>query len=1675
AQEVTTQQVATTDEQKKVTSIVPKAKTQVVTYFENTAYREAFQIPSEKIADISNNTGHYSNRVIEHAIDNDLTTYWETNSANSTTWNNEVTVTFTEEVEFSRIVFGARPDQKGFATKFEVYASPTSEGETFELISTGEHNSTTGLVEAEFAATKMQRVKLKFIESTQNWATLTELAFFQTDEIRQAVNEVFTDETKSNLNPTYANAEALEELVRSAILHPLAEDLLPVLADAKALLNHIPVEATIANVQKFEAFENEAYSAVFKMPTSNIASITNNGGHYANKVIENAVDEDLSTYWETNRANSSSWNNEVIVTLKEATILNRIVFGARPDQKGFATKFEIYASPTAEGETFELLATGEHTSVTGLIEAQFTATEIKRVKLKFIESTQNWATLTELAFYTQDRVADAMQELFTDETKSTLNEAYANETVLTQLSEAVKNHPLAEKYKTALEDAWILQQRVPAQATIAQTRPFVNFENAAYNAQFKVATSKITSITNNGGHYANKVINNALDDDAKTYWETNRLNSATWQNEVTVHFDQKELINRLVFGARGDSKGFATKFEVYASATSEGETFELITTGGYSATNTLVEVEFEPTQVKRLKFKFIESTEQSATLTELAFYKTDAVANVVHDLFIDQTYVTLKPQYADKEILEQINEAVQEHPGNTELVKIMELALASINGTINDNYTLMTANQDGDMNAHAKNTLSMMSAGQNYQATGVYGLPGETIVVYLDVEPGTKNLPQIGFSQNQGTWRGYVKTTQLYPGRNEITVPVFDLDSGSYEYRPNPGGAAYIVNPYTEEQQGRAPKIRIEGGHDFPFYRQGDDAAEFVEEVNTYYKKLMAAQAVGDTSVLDLLEVESDRVLISTLASSGYQVFVTEGQSPITTVNHWNDTFNALLAFNGLDGSAEVHDPKQLKEHVRVMQPYGALYAYVCHVGIQTGHASAVLREGFLNSWGMAHETGHRFDNRYRTWAEVTNNMEATYASALTGTINDRIKYEEVYKKIAVDNDNHQFGDGGYFVTLAAFWQLQMANESYWPELNRMYRERRPSIPTAEIKNDTLVEYSSEVFGVDLTEHFSRHGLIVSDEIANELAQTYPQANKYWYLNTKAWEYEGPGLAVSETATIEGLSSTGQLTFSTTANDADLLGYEVLRNGEVIGFTRTNTFIDDNYNTAENYEYTVIPYGADLVAGTPSAGYHSYTPIVTMAQQELYLPLYATFNPLDYVHATNYVSEVISDQIQIESTVQTDVKGEYEVVYSVTDQDITVQKKMTVHVIAEATPLTNFEWKTASQSYAAPKKDINLNGNPLALTNIAGSATTYERGLGTHANAELVYDLSSGDYDRFQSYVGIDHDMSTKVGTITFEVYVDGVKRYDSGVMKAGDAQKYLSIDIAGASELKLVVTDAGNGNSADHATWGNPVLLTVSAKPELSIPSNSVYEVGSQLDETTLIGSYQAHDVEDGDLTDQVQVTGFETVVTTKPGNYEITYRVTDRDGNLVTKTRQVAIVDLADYVYLTDYEWTKATQSYSSTQKDQHVSGSPLRLTDQFGASVTYERGLGTHANAEIVYDLTQTDAVLFTTYVGVDRVMYNSTASSIVFEIYVDGKKAVATDVMRAKDPQQYLQVDIAGAKELKLVVTDAGNGNGSDHGSFGDAKLHYVNDARADLTPLQTLITELDALDTTSYSA
>jgi len=109
----------------------------------------------------------------------------------------------------------------------------------------------------------------------------------------------------------------------------------------------------------------------------------------------------------------------------------------------------------------------------------------------------------------------------------------------------------------------------------------------------------------------------------------------------------------------------------------------------------------------------------------------------------------------------------------------------------------------------------------------------------------------------------------------------------------------------------------------------------------------------------------------------------------------------------------------------------------------------------------------------------------------------------------------------------------------------------------------------------------------------------------------------------------------------------------------------------------------------------------------------------------------------------------------------------------------------------------------------------------YERGIGTHGTAKMVYDLTGGNYVEFKCVAGMDDEKGDDGcghgGSAQFVFSVDGTQKADTGVLKGSDpdgAEVAFAIP-AGAQELVIEIQDAGDGIGCDHADLGAPRLYT--------------------------------------------------------------------------------------------------------------------------------------------------------------------------------------------------------------------------------------------------------------------
>ncbi|MBN3033748.1 MAG: NPCBM/NEW2 domain-containing protein [Candidatus Saganbacteria bacterium] len=120
----------------------------------------------------------------------------------------------------------------------------------------------------------------------------------------------------------------------------------------------------------------------------------------------------------------------------------------------------------------------------------------------------------------------------------------------------------------------------------------------------------------------------------------------------------------------------------------------------------------------------------------------------------------------------------------------------------------------------------------------------------------------------------------------------------------------------------------------------------------------------------------------------------------------------------------------------------------------------------------------------------------------------------------------------------------------------------------------------------------------------------------------------------------------------------------------------------------------------------------------------------------------------------------------------------------------------------SEQQWGKLRTDRSVDGRQLAVHRFI-----YRRGLGTHANSTIIYDLH-GRYRCLEGAVGLDDEANRGSNQVEFKIYADNRPVYQSGIMRGVRDPKAFFLPLARAKELKLVVTDGGDGINCDHADW---------------------------------------------------------------------------------------------------------------------------------------------------------------------------------------------------------------------------------------------------------------------------
>ncbi len=127
-----------------------------------------------------------------------------------------------------------------------------------------------------------------------------------------------------------------------------------------------------------------------------------------------------------------------------------------------------------------------------------------------------------------------------------------------------------------------------------------------------------------------------------------------------------------------------------------------------------------------------------------------------------------------------------------------------------------------------------------------------------------------------------------------------------------------------------------------------------------------------------------------------------------------------------------------------------------------------------------------------------------------------------------------------------------------------------------------------------------------------------------------------------------------------------------------------------------------------------------------------------------------------------------------------------------------------------------PKKNLSCVGNPIKI-----NGTTYQRGVGTHANATF-YILLDGSASKFEAILGID-DETEGNGSAFIRFYGDNKLLHTSQTLTGNKPPEKVSINLEGISNFIISIIDAYDGISFDHVDLADAVFTMAHGKPELT------------------------------------------------------------------------------------------------------------------------------------------------------------------------------------------------------------------------------------------------------------
>ena len=366
-------------------------------------------------------------------------------------------------------------------------------------------------------------------------------------------------------------------------------------------------------------------------------------------------------------------------------------------------------------------------------------------------------------------------------------------------------------------------------------------------------------------------------------------------------------------------------------------------------------------------------------------------------------------------------------------------------------------------------------------------------------------------------------------------------------------------------------------------------------------------------------------------------------------------------------------------------------------------------------------------------------------------------------------------------------------------------------------------------------------------------------------------------------------------------------------------------------------------------------------------------------------------------------------EGDNTVKVRVTSADGSTEKIYTVTVHASGeTWLSDLDWEsqTSGDSGNPTRKDKSCGNNTLTLWD--GSAEeTFEKGIGSHADSTIIYDLTGKGYTSFSSYYGVDREtkVNASQASITFKVYVDGNLKFTSAEMGTNTAKGFTGdIDITGATELKLVM-EKGTNNWSDHGDWANAKLT----KPFTAPQSFAV--------------TVQANDPAMGSAAaDQNEYQKYDTATVTATANEGYHFvNWTNAEGTVVSESNPYVFGVTEDVTLTANFEADPVTKYTLATEVNDAAMGS---------VTVTPSQSEYDENSSVTVTAVPASDDYEFVNWTNPDTNAEVSTEAEYTFEITGNTKLKAN---FREKEKSYHVQAESADEVMGTVSVAPETSGN------------------------------------------